>query len=188
MTGFNLSTYSYADRKISLGAYLSTLTLVFVFTLYNVSSYLESMRSKEGLLNQVDSIRKEISLLEVDLSKKQTGLSKIDSVKEAINVAKEVDNLNAILQKQSFSWSEFFYSLEKVTPKGVSIESINPNYNAKKVNIKGAALNLKDITSFVDSLKNSAYIKNAFLVSEQESLNKEKKLVLSFVIAADGDF
>ena len=188
MKGFNLSTYSYTDRTTAFGAYLITLLIVFVFTAYNVSSYLESMRNKEGLLNKVDSIRKEVSLLEIDLSQKKTGISKIDSVKEARNLAKEINNINAIIKKKSFSWSELFYSLEKVTPKGVSIEVVKPNYNTKKVTIKGAALRLKDITNFVDNLKDTAYIKNGFLVSEQESLNKEKKRVLSFVIIADGDF
>ena len=188
MKGFNLSTYSYTNRTTVFGAYLITLLIVFVFTAYNVSSYLESMRNKEGLHNKVDSLRKEVSLLEIDLSQKETGLSKADSVKEARNVAKEIDNINTIIKKKSFSWSELFYTLEKVTPKGVSIEAIKPNYNTKKVTIKGAALNLKDITSFVDNLKDTAYVKNGFLVSEQESLNKEKKRVLSFVITADGDF
>ena len=188
MNGFNLSTYSYTDRKTALGAYLITVLIIFAFTAYNVSSYLESIRNKEGLLSKVDSIRKGVSQLESDLSQKKAGLSKTGSVKEALKVAKEIDNLNTVLKKKSFSWSEFFYSLEKATPKGVSIEAVKPNYNARKVTITGVALRLKDITSFVDNLKDTEYMKNGFLVSEQESLNKEKKRVLSFEIAADGDF
>lgn len=188
MNGFNLSTYSYTDKKTALGAYLITVLIVFAFTAYNVSSYLESMRNKEGLLNKTDPIRKEVRQLEGNLAQKKIGLSNRDSVKEALKIAKEIDNLNTVIKKKSFSWSELFYSLEKATPKGVSIEAVKPNYNTKKVTIKGAALSLKDITIFVDNLKDRAYIKNGFLVSEQESLNKEKKRVLSFSISADGDF
>lgn len=188
MNGFNLSTYSYTERKTALGTYLIAVLIVFAFTAYNVSSYMESMRNKEGLLSKVVSVRKEVRQLEINVAQKKAGLSKTDSVKEALKVAKEIDNLNTVIKKKSFSWSEFFYSLEKATPKGVSIEAVKPNYNARKVTIKGAALSLKDITSFVDNLKDRAYIKNGFLVSEQESLNKEKKRVLSFSISADGDF
>ena len=188
MNGFNLATYSYTDRKAALGAYLSTALIVFIFTAYNVSSYLESMRNKEGLLSKVDSIRKEVRHVEIDLVQKKTGLSKTGSVKEALKIAKEIDNLNTIIKIKSFSWSEFFYFLEKAAPKGVSIEAVKPNYNTKKVTIKGVALSLKDITNFVDNLKDTVYLKNGFLVSEQESLNKEKRMVLSFVIAADGVF
>ena len=188
MKGFNLSTYSYTDSKTAFGAYLATFIIVFIFTAYNVNSYLASMRNKEELINKIDSISKEVRQLESDLSHKKTGLSKTDSVKEALKVAKEIDNINAIIKKKSFSWSELFYSVEKVTPKGVSIEALRPNYDEGKLAIKGAALNLKDITSFVDNLKHSGYIKNSFLVSEQEALNKGKRLVLSFEIAAEGDF
>ncbi len=188
MNGFNLSTYSYTDRRLALTAYLITTLIVFIFTAYNVGSYLESRRNKDGLLNKLVSIRKEVSLLEIDLSQKKTGLSKTGSVKEAGKIAKEIDNINALIEQKSFSWSELFYCLEKATPKGVSIENIKPNYDAKKVTIKGVARRLKDITKFVDNLKDTAYLKNGFLVSEQESLNKKKQRVLSFEIAADGSF
>jgi Tfp pilus assembly protein PilN len=188
MNGFNLSTYSYTDKKVALAAYLITVFIVFIFSAYNVSSYLESMRNKDGLLNKVDSIRKEVSSLEINLSQKKAGLTKTDSVKEARKIAKVIDSINAVIKQKSFSWSELFYSLEKATPKGVSIEDIKPNYNAKKVTIRGVATRLKDITRFVDNLKDTAYIKNGFLVSEQESLNKKKQRVLSFEIAADGSF
>lgn len=188
MQGFNLSTYSYTDKKVAFTAYLSIAFVIFIFTVYNVSSYLESIRNKDGLINKVDSIRKEVSSLEINLSKKKMSLLKTDSVQDAGKIAKEIDNINAIIKQKSFSWSELFYSLEKATPKGVSIENIKPNYNAKKVTIKGVATRLKDITRFVDNLKDRPYIKSAFLVSEQETLNKKKQKVLSFEIAADGSF
>ncbi|MDT8316409.1 MAG: PilN domain-containing protein [bacterium] len=146
------------------------------------------MKNKEVMFNKVDSISKEVRLLGVKLEQGKTGLSKTDSVKKAEIMAKEINNINAVIKKKSFSWSELFYSIEKATPKGVSIEAIKPNYNTRKVTINGVALNLGDITNFVDNLKDRPYIKNGFLVSEQESLNKQKKMVLSFVIAADGDF
>lgn len=188
MNGFNLSTYSYTDKKVAFVAYLSIVFVVAAFTSYNFNSYLESVRSEEGLLKKVDSIRKEVSLLEINLAQGKTGLAKTDSVKEAGNIVKEIDNINAVIKKKSFSWSEMFYSLEKAKPKGVSIENIKPNYNTKKVTIKGVAISLKDITSFVDNLKGTAYLKNGFLVSEKEVLNKKKKMVLSFIIDADGNF
>ena len=188
MNGFNLSTYSYTDKKVALAAYLISAFIVFIFTIYNVSSYFESMRNKDGLFNKVGSIRKEVSLLEINLAQKKTGLLKTDSAKEAGKIAKEIDNINAVIKQKSFSWSELFYSLEKATPKRISIEDIKPNYNAKKVTIKGVARRLKDITKFVDNLKDTAYLKNGFLVSEQEALDKKKQRVLSFEIAADGSF
>ena len=188
MNGFNLSTYSYTDRETAFGAYLIATLIVFIFSAYNVSSYIESIRNEDQLANKVDSIRKEVSLLEIKLAQKKTGLSKTDSVKKAGKIAKEIDNINAVIKQKSFSWSELFYSLEKATPKGISIEDVKPNYTAKKVTIRGVAIRLKDITKFVDNLKDTAYIKNGFLVSEQEALNKKKQRVLSFEIAADGSF
>ncbi len=188
MNGFNLSTYSYTDRRLALAAVVITTCIVFIFAAYNLSAYLESIGNKDRLLNKVVSIRKEVNLLEIDLSQKKTGLSKTDSVKEAGKIAKEIDTINAVIKQKSFSWSELFYCLEKATPKGVSIEDIKPNYDAKKVTIKGVGRRLKDITKFVDNLKDTVYVKNGFLVSEQESLNKKKQRVLSFEIAADGSF
>ena len=188
MNGFNLSTYSYTDKKLALSAYLLTAFIVLMFTAYNLSSYLEAITDKDRLLNKLDLVRKELSLIELNLSQEKADLAKTNSVHLAGEAAKEIDNINALIEKKSFSWSELFYCIEKATPKGVSIEAIKPNYTTKKVTIKGVALRLKDITKFVDNLKDTKYVKNGFLVSEQESLNKKKQRVLAFEIAADGSF
>jgi Tfp pilus assembly protein PilN len=188
MKGFNLSTYSYTNKKSAFIAYLITALVVFIFTVYNVSSYLESTRNKEGLLDKVNTLAKGISSLEGSLTLKKRSFSRAGIVKDAEKLIKEIDNINAVIKQKNFSWSELFYSIEKAKPKGISIEAIKPNYTARKVNIKGFAKRLKDITKFVDNLKDTAYLKNGFLVNEQESLNEKKRRILSFEIVADGRF
>ncbi len=186
MKRFNLSTYYYTDKRISYTAHILLALAAIVLSLFNYSSFATQGERLQEAQTNLSRVKDDISLLRKDFSK--YSVTKGSGAKETEKIIKRVKGINAILEKKSFSWSELLYSLEKASPKDVSIERIKPSYKTKKVRISGVAKGIEDVAEFINNLDGSDYIKKSFLLSESTKLVNKKYPAIAFEIDAEGDF
>jgi len=182
-TGFNLSTYRYSDRELQYSLYLSLLLLVLLFTYVNYQSFTALDSEKLALSGKLQGIRTELAKLKTesspDLEDAGPGLE---------SAAKKAEEINKILKRNAFSWSELLYSLESASPGGVSIKRIKPSYRDKTIRISGVAKDLVSITDLVENLKESRYIKSSFLLRQDIEVIDNRHPAISFEIEAEGVF
>ncbi len=188
MTGFNISTYYYTDKRISISLYLFFTLIILIQSIYSYISYVDSDKDLLQSLKDVERVRHEIFLLKKESlgNKQYTDHARISKdIKETEEI---VSYINNIIEQKNFSWSELLFSLEKAAPKDISITSIKPSYNSKRISITGLAKNLKTVTQLVDNLNNTKYIKKSFLTNEQKVLIDNKYNAISFEIVSEGNF
>ena len=184
MTGFNLSTYYYTDKRIAYPLFFFLILLVVAFTLYNVMAWRRLALDMEQTALRVSEIKKQLSLLKKEVE--QTGKA-IGTKKERESLARRVFDINAILERKSFSWSELLYSLERASPRDVSITRVKPSYETKRVRISGLAKSLNDVTALVDNLRDTTYIKKSFLLKQGAArIGKKKHPAVTFEIISEG--
>lgn len=187
MYGFNLSTYSFTSTTVKGISYFLLFTLVTVFTVYNYFGY-KSVNLRLGQSKiEVEKLGKDISTLKKEMSE-QIGDIDFSDDKGIKKLSAKIDFLNAVIYENNFSWSELFYSLEKASPRNISITSIKPSYESRKITISGLAKSSKDIATLVANLKGTSFIKKSYLLKESEKVIDKKYTALSFDIEAEGNF
>ncbi|MDH3973840.1 MAG: PilN domain-containing protein [Deltaproteobacteria bacterium] len=120
--------------------------------------------------------------------KEKVGDIDLNDEKGIKKLSAKIDFLNAVIYENNFSWSELFYSLEKASPRNVSIHSVKPSYESRKIKIAGLAKKSKDVATLVDNLEKTSFIKKSFLLGESEEIIEKRYRALSFNIEAEGDF
>lgn len=188
MTGFNLATYTYTNRRISLLLHIVLTAAIVLFSYYNYRSYRLQSETLADSGADISRLKNEIALLKKEALQKTGGKELITVSKKIEALKKSVEGINAILERKGFSWSELFYSLEMAAPGDVSITGIKPSYENKRVRISGQAKSLSQVTTLVDNLQNTAFIKKTVLLKESVLLIDNKHPVISFEIESDGDF
>lgn len=187
MTGFNLSTYRYADRRITITLYFLLSACVIFFGSYNYISYNGLRKDRAAINSDVVHVKSEIAGSKEKLNKTLSDFDK-KVLNDAVLYRKEIEGINLVLERKVFSWSEILYSLEKVIPENVSITKIQPNYEKKKIKIMGISKRLKEITTLVDNLRDIPYIKDSLLLKEETELVNRKYPAISFEIESEGKF
>lgn len=105
-------------------------------------------------------------------------LGRVDSAALAV----EVEIINALLVRESFSWSRLLTGLEHGTPSGISYVQISPEFRTRKILLVGIARSLKHALRLVDKLGASEQFTEVFLLKHSEL--KRKKGMVSFSISA----
>ena len=188
MTGFDLSTYKYTNRKISYLVQIVICIITILFSSYNYRSHLLLSESLQRSDADVSRLKHDITLLKKDAYSSTEGKGALSASKKIEGLKKSIDGINAILEKKGFSWSELFYSLEKASPRNVSIMGIKPSYVNKRIKISGQAKSLSQVTALVDNLQDTTYIKKSILLQESVRLIDKKHPVIVFDIESEGKF
>lgn len=188
MNGFNLSTYYYTDRKISILLYLLLTLAAISLTFYNYASHVAQDEEIQSSMASLSRLKSEVNLLKKDAEKYGKGRKSKGADAETGKIIKRIEGINALLERKGFSWSELLYSLELVFPKGVSITRIKPSYGDKKIRLSGVAKGIGNVTALVDNLDKSDYIKKSFLLSENTILIDNKYPAIAFEIESEGQF
>jgi len=187
MYGFNLSTYTFTNPFVKGMIYALLFIATLIFSLYN---YSDSKAVHERLSQSSVEIKKlkvEISSLK-KVTKEKVGDIDLNDKKGIEKLSAKIDFINSIIYENNFSWSELFYSLEKASPKNISITSIKPSYDSRKITISGMAKYSRDIATLVENLKGTSFIKKSYLMGESEKLIDKKYPIHSFDIEAEGAF
>ena len=91
------------------------------------------------------------------------------SVKEVRALADEVDFINGLIVRETFSWTSLLSDLEMSVPGGISIATISPDFERMTIGISGMGESMEKVLSFVDALDSSKRFSDVFLVSHAES-------------------
>ncbi len=134
--------------------------VALIFSAYNIYEY----RQTSGELKLYTA---SVSKLESKIARREPGLLKSLKV-NAATVREEVDFINAIIEKKSFSWSVLLSDLEKTVPKGVYLVSIEPNFATGEVGITGVARRLDDALAMVDAMGAAARFKDVYLLKHED--------------------
>jgi hypothetical protein len=83
----------------------------------------------------------------------------------------EVDLANQLLEKRTFSWTEFLAGLEQVIPARLALSSVQFDAGGTLVHLTGTAMSLEDITAFTVSLQDHPLFKDPVLAQHRVGTN-----------------
>ena len=163
----NLSTRPfrpYRATNLGLLALLLALIAISVYQVYGYQQY-SAMAS--------DSREVEMKA-KVDADSLARQLQSINAKMKSGNAAaklSEVEILNQLLLRKSFSWTQVFASLEKVKPEGVRLVSLRPFVDEQgktglNMDIRGRSL--VDATEFLRTLEDSQVFTDVALAVEEK--------------------
>jgi Tfp pilus assembly protein PilN len=156
----NLSTRPFKPyRAANLGLFALLLVLVVISAQQAKAAASRERESKAR--EQADFLTGQLTLLD----------KKMASGNAAAKLA-EVEQLNQLLVRKSFSWTRLLANLEKVTPDDVRIISLHPVADAEgriilNMHISGRTIN--DATTFLRALEDSKMFTDVVLAVEEKT-------------------
>lgn len=99
------------------------------------------------------------------------------SVEDTRRLKKEVEFINNIITRETYSWTRLLTGLERSASANIVVTQISPEFDAKKVRVSGIARSMNDILSMIDKMGNSGVFRNVFLL--KHGGNKDKKSALA---------
>lgn len=163
----NLSTRPFKPYRAANLVLLLVLIALAVISVQQVYSYLQysalaaSSREREG------EAREEANQLSSELQKLN---AKMSSGNASAKLS-EVERLNQLILRKSFSWTRLLGDLEKVVPDDVRLVSLRPaaDQNGKIVlNMDIRGRSLPDATAFLRALENSPIFSDVVLAVEEK--------------------
>lgn len=94
----------------------------------------------------------------------QEGLTLTEANRAAIEA--QVKVANQMIDQRLFSWSNLFLKLERATPPGVSLANVQPQSATSSLTLKGEALTLERLTSYVGKLQETTPFHEVFLADQ----------------------
>ena len=188
MISFNLATYEYTDKRITLLAAVVLSLILILFAGYNYRAYEQSKVQSARVMDEVEKLRRNVSDIKKQIEEHRKGKEGAGGRRYAEKLSGKVAWLNEIIDRKSFSWSQLLYSLEEATPPRIAITAIKPLFSAKKIKVSGQAKDVAAVTTFVDSLQGRKYIKKSFLLKENIVAVEKIYEAVDFDIECEGDF
>ncbi|MBI1823487.1 MAG: PilN domain-containing protein [Nitrospirae bacterium] len=164
----NFSEFPNRSKQVSKWV-LAVLALVTVGFLYY------SYRLSEWNRFETNHLQASIDRLQLLIEKEKSGEK---GTSDAKKLDQKVALVNEIIIKKSFSWTGFLNSLEKATPKDISIKKIEPHFNDFSVNLSGEALTLKELTNLILSLERKPQFSNVFLLDQKQTINNRTDFLI----------
>jgi len=175
----NLSTRPFKPyRAINLGLFVLLLILAGISSV-QLSGY-QQYSSLAAESREVERQAREDSQL---LARQLDGLNKELATGNAPLKLAEIEMLNQLILKKSFSWTRLFANLERITPENVRLVNLRPFFDEPTsrtgltMEIRGRSL--ADATLFLRTLEQSQAFTDVILASEVESGNGETQFTLS---------
>ena len=163
----NLSTRPFkAHRAVNLGLLILLLILI-AFSLGQIYTYQQNSSLAASIRGNQQKSKEESE----QLTKELTALNaKMYSGNAAAKMT-QVEILNQILLRKSFSWTTVFANLEEVIPENVYLLSLRPFIDEKSnmgLNIIFRGKSFADGHEFVRTLEDSAIFSNIALAVEEK--------------------
>lgn len=139
----NLATNPLRNRKLFF--LISGILGILILSLFSVGGYTYWKYTGKNKILRDQSARLEKMIHEAGREEKRLSLQ-IDEASQTYQ--ENVDLLNTLIRKKSFSWVEFLTALEQALPPSCYIESLVPNLrdtDQMEVRLKVAAPNLDEL-------------------------------------------
>lgn len=154
----NLITLKRSGSRFPAIAGFVFLALAIVYTWYNIDAYVENRRMIVYSTERITNLEESLPF------KDEEGARFSATEKNLKFLRNEVEFINNVIAKETFSWSELLSNLETCVPQNVSIVQISPNFSDGKIEIAGIAKKMKDIFFFVDDMGRSPHFRDVFLL------------------------
>ena len=174
----NLSTRPFKPyRAVNLGLFvlLVVLGLVSAAQVMSYQQYAglasESRTVEKDVKEQADLLAREIQTLEGDLVKNNAQMK-----------LAEVELLNTLILKKSFSWTSVFANLERSMPENVRLVSLRPFVDEEGrtgLNMEIRGRSLGDANEFLRTLESSHIFTDVIL-----AVTEEKKDEVAFTLSS----
>ena len=163
----NLSTRPFKPYR---AARLGLLALLLLLVAVSISQFY-SFRQYSALASASRDAEADVRAESDRLNKSLQSLNSRMTSSNAATKLSEVDLLNQLLLRKSFSWTRLFADLERVTPENVRLVSLRPFIDPEEriglnMNIRGRSL--ADATEFLRTLEESNIFSDTALAVEEK--------------------
>jgi Tfp pilus assembly protein PilN len=150
----NLSTRPFYNERLVALAIALVAIVIAVVTAYNVTQLAALTARHAALREQVDVADQRTNELRAEAARARQAVDqrRLDAVAQA---AREV---NTIIDRRTFSWTELFNHVETTLPNDVRITSVRPDYDqsgAFTVTITVEARAVDHVDAFMEALEGS---------------------------------
>ncbi|WP_298035954.1 PilN domain-containing protein [uncultured Desulfuromonas sp.] len=164
----NLASRTYVNRRALYTLYTVLLGALALVLVINLSYYIR-------LQGQSRQVKAHLAEVEAELESLKDGEGGKIRAEDFQRLEDQVAFANELLDKDSFRWTELLGRLEEVTIEGVSLRSIQPDYQTGSLNLRAAAKDVGILRDFLDSLIASPHFSYVYLLNQAEAEVKDNR-------------
>ncbi len=180
----NLASRRYVNRRALNRLGILFVLLLLVLLTLQVRGYLQRQNHVRNYKENLAEMRQEYQQL---LGKTVQSLSP----EQLEQQTREFHQAQTLLQRDAFRWTVLFDRLEGLLPAGVSINSFNPDYKSKSLELSGIARNLADLQHLLNNLHKDSFTQ-VFLNNQTQIKMTDGQTgelpALSFSVTLEGVF
>lgn len=161
----NLSTRPFYNVRAVHAAIGALALLVLAFTLFNVVQLVSLTGSQRTLGARASEAEIEAQRLRGEAARIRTQINQ----KELEAVSTAAREVNGIIDRRAFSWTELFTQLEATLPPDVRISTVQPRLEKGtfKVGLVAEARRAEDVAAFIDALEQTGAFRNVVPLQQQ---------------------
>jgi Tfp pilus assembly protein PilN len=161
----NLSTRPFKPYRATNLGLMALLLILIAVSVQQVYSYQQYSSKAAASRERESAARQEFDVLSTQLQQLNVKMSSGNSSSKLA----EVEQLNQLLLRRSFSWTRLLANLERLTPDDVRLIGLHPGFDAQgrivlNMNITGRSL--ADATAFLRALEESPVFTDVALAVE----------------------
>ena len=177
----NLASQRHINRHALRMILFGVILLLLIVLAMQGNTYLKNRQLAQQHQTHLDSLQEQL----------RGKLPKRLTPEELAEQRQTYNQAEILLQRDSFRWTALFDRMESLLPEGVSLRSLNPDYNKNSLLINGVARNLTNLQQLLDHLQ-AAQLKQVYLNNQGEVEVDDgrggKRTALSFSISVEGVF
>ena len=164
----NLSTRPFPAYRLINLLLTSVLVILVVLTVWQAYGFMRYSALAEEIRDSERNARVESEVLGRRLAELEADLNR----PEAAAKLSEIEFLNDLIARKSFSWTQVFANLENLVPDTVHLTSLRPQISdtgvLMSIDVRGR--NIDAISEFIEALEQSPAFENV-IVSIEEKRN-----------------
>ncbi len=162
---FNFARAPFVNERLPRAIVVLAIAAVAAATLFHgalLTRYL--LREQEALDTRVADLRREISDTDARIAGAQSSLARNRTELGSV----QTRFLTTLFRRKSFSWTDLFNELEKITPPSVRITSVAPAEEEGEITVTMTVVGrtLKDVLEMVRGLESSSFFATIYPVDE----------------------
>jgi Tfp pilus assembly protein PilN len=162
----NLSTRPFYNERLVALAIALVAIVIAVVTAYNVTQLAALTARHAALREQVDVADQRTNELRAEAARARQAVDqrRLDAVAQAAH------EVNTIIDRRTFSWTELFNHVETTLPNDVRITSVRPDYDQSgifTVTITVEARAVDHVDAFMEALEGSRLFTNVLVRDDQ---------------------
>jgi len=163
----NLSTRPFVAYQFK--TLLLIIALIILLALSVIQGY--GFRRYSTLANQIRGDARNAQVESEVLGRRLTEMDSKLSGPQAKEKLSQIEFLNGIIAKKTFSWSRVFAVLEELMPEGVHLIGIRPDFAESGpiiVHMEVDAKSVSDVKALFDNLQSSAVFEEVSVTTEEK--------------------